>query len=176
MASWDHDYVINGMVRDLNGKEVYSHFEGKTPSRHLTVVFNLFVFLQIFNMLGARKINDELNIFEGVCSNSMFVVVWFVIVGGQILIVQFGSIAMKVHVNGLTSSQWLITVAVASASLVINFFMKFLPDTLCPTLGDEDPADVEMAKKDYINLRKTRELSNSIRQGSHIKNKEGSMK
>lgn len=45
MREWNHDYVINGMVRDLNGKDVYKHFEGMTPSRHLTVVFNLFVFL-----------------------------------------------------------------------------------------------------------------------------------
>lgn len=127
-------------------------------------------------MLGARKINDEINIFEGVCNNSMFIIIWFVIVGGQICIIQFGSLAMKVHVNGLTTSQWLITVLVASASLVINLIMKFLPDNLCPTLGDEDPADVERAKKDYINLRKTRELSNSLRQGNFVKNKEGSMK
>jgi len=37
-------FVINGMVQDLNGADLYRHFEGATPSRHLTVVFNLFVF------------------------------------------------------------------------------------------------------------------------------------
>ena len=36
-----------------------------TPSRHFTLVFNCFVFLQIFNFVNARKLQDEINIFQG---------------------------------------------------------------------------------------------------------------
>lgn len=53
-------------------------------------------------MLAARKIKDELNIFDGVMTNFMFIFVWIVIVVGQYFIVQYGSLAMKVHIAGLT--------------------------------------------------------------------------
>jgi uncharacterized integral membrane protein len=86
--------VLNGMVQALNGEPLYKIFETATPSRHLTIIFNLFVFFQIFNMLGARKINDELNIFEGVFTNPMFVIVWLIIVGGQIAMVVAGGRVM----------------------------------------------------------------------------------
>ena len=42
------------------------------PSAHFTYVFNLFVFLQVFNFLNARKINDEVNIFEGLGRSKLF--------------------------------------------------------------------------------------------------------
>jgi len=89
-------------------------------------------------MLGARKINDEVNIFEGVFKNPMFVSVWLTIVGGQILMVVFGGWAMKVHLDGLTTMQWIISVAIGAASLIINFILKFVPERLFPTLGDEN--------------------------------------
>ena len=42
----------------------YSHDAMKvTYSRHFTILFNVFVFLQFFNFLNARKIEDEWNIF-----------------------------------------------------------------------------------------------------------------
>lgn len=42
---WDYKYVMNGMVKDFDGSPIYSWFASKTPSRHLTVVFNVFVLL-----------------------------------------------------------------------------------------------------------------------------------
>lgn len=70
---------MNGMVRDLDGSAVYEPFSAITPSRHLTIVFNVFVLLQIFNMLASRKINDELWIFKDVTTNPMFMSVWLAI-------------------------------------------------------------------------------------------------
>jgi len=162
------------MVQSIDGQDLYRHFEGATPSRHLTIVFNLFVFFQIFNMLGARKINDEINIFEGVFKNSMFVAVWLTIVGGQIAMVLFGGWAMKVHLNGLTGLQWIISVAIGAISLFINLILKFVPEKFFPVMGDEADEDVANAAHDYktlLNLRKTKDLSSSIRQGSYIQNK-----
>lgn len=63
IKAWDGKYVTSGMLKSLDGQLLYKPLYDYTPSRHLTVVFNIFVWLQIFNMLAARKINDELNIF-----------------------------------------------------------------------------------------------------------------
>jgi len=169
-------FVIDGSVQSLDGNDMYRHFENASPSRHLSFIFNLFVFLQIFNMLGARKINDEKNIFEGIFKNPLFLGVWFVIFFGQILIVIFGGRGMGVHLMGLTMVQWVISVGLSSLALIWNLVLKFVPEKFFPELGDENAGDVEAAKKDYANLlkfRKNKELSGSMRQGNWIKNKEG---
>jgi len=151
---WDLNYVFNGMVKGLDGNPIYEPFYTITPSRHLTFTFNLFVFLQIFNMLTARKINDEFNIFAGAFSNLMFITTWFIIVIGQFFIITFGGWALKVHLNGLTFDQWVICVIVGFTSLIWNALLKMVPDHIWPTLGDEDPKDVLEAEEDYKYLRK----------------------
>ena len=58
----------------------------------MTYVFNVFVMMQVFNFLNARKIGDELNIFAGnfiyltqnnyflgILENSLFLVIVFMI-------------------------------------------------------------------------------------------------
>lgn len=57
------------------------------------------------------------------------------------------------HVNGLTGLQWIYCIVISLVTFPINLFLKFVPDTMCPVLGDEDPADVEEAAKDYEVLR-----------------------
>lgn len=44
IRNWNGKYVISGMVKGINGEDIYRHFEAETPSRHFTVIFNLFVF------------------------------------------------------------------------------------------------------------------------------------
>lgn len=72
--------ILQGMVQDTQQRPMYKSFEYITPSRHLSVVFNLFVFMQVFNMICSRKINDEVNIFRGITTNASFIIVWTIIV------------------------------------------------------------------------------------------------
>ena len=55
--------------------------DGWGPSRHYTNVFNVFVWLEIFNMLGSRKIHDEVNIFSGITTNWIYIVIMIIISG-----------------------------------------------------------------------------------------------
>lgn len=149
----DWKYVFTGMPEGLSGEIIYEPFKGITPSRHLSVCFNLFVCFQIFNMLAARKIGDEFNIFEGMIDSYMFLGVWFIIVGGQVMIVFLGKWALKIHVAGLTGPQWGYCIIFSAFSLVWNFILKFVPDKFFPKMGDEPDEDVEEAAKDYAVLR-----------------------
>ena len=65
-------------------------------SRHMTIVFTAFVMMQIFNMLNARKINDEFNIFSGIHKNWMFIAIWLIILIVQVLLSQFAQDLFKV--------------------------------------------------------------------------------
>lgn len=57
-----------GRATDWSNKDLYTAElkEKLGPSRHLTFIFTAFVFMQIFNMICARKIFDEWNVFEGI--------------------------------------------------------------------------------------------------------------
>lgn len=42
---------------------------------------------------------------------------------------------------------------IALVTFPINLLLKFVPDTCCMTLGDEDPEEVMAAAEDYEELR-----------------------
>ncbi|XP_072345119.1 LOW QUALITY PROTEIN: plasma membrane calcium-transporting ATPase 3-like [Scyliorhinus torazame] len=42
------------------------------PSEHYTIIFNVFVMMQLFNEINARKIHGERNVFQGIQSNPIF--------------------------------------------------------------------------------------------------------
>jgi Ca2+ transporting ATPase len=71
------------------------------PSRHMTVIFNLFVFLQIYNFLNSRKIEDEVNIFEDISRSNWFIMIVLLIIFLQVVIVTFGHRAMSCSIGGL---------------------------------------------------------------------------
>jgi magnesium-transporting ATPase (P-type) len=144
---------MTGMLQGFDGTLMYEPYNDITPSRHLTFLFNVFVIFQIFNMLAARKIKDEINIFSGLFTNFMFVITWIIIVFGQIFIVTYGSIAMKVHIAGLTREQWIISLFIGFTSLICNFFLKFVPDSFCPIMGEETEQEIAESIHDYEVLR-----------------------
>lgn len=62
----ERDTICSGRYRSYSGFEKeYEHIEEifNVPSRHFTYIFNVFVMMQVFNFLNARKLKDEINIF-----------------------------------------------------------------------------------------------------------------
>lgn len=79
----NNPYVYPGRVEDWDGSALWKKYEDTIgASRHMSNVFNVFVIMQIFNMINCRKINDEKNIFEGLFDNFFFVLIWLFIVAG----------------------------------------------------------------------------------------------
>jgi len=79
---------MDGSLENFAMEPMYSKYEHITPSRHLSIVFNMFVWMQIFNMLCARKINDEINFLSKIHTNGMFIGVILFIVGLQIFVIE----------------------------------------------------------------------------------------
>jgi len=107
------------------------------PSRHMTIVFNAFVLMQVFNMINARKIKDEINVCKGIFRNSMFVIIFFIILVLQILLTQFTQDVMDCCRDGLDGPQWGISFLIGLSVFPVDFLLKFWPDRLCPKLGKE---------------------------------------
>ena len=72
--------------------------EDETTSKSL--LFNAFIFMQVFNEINSRKILDEYNIFEGIFSSAIFMGVLAVTVVLQIIIMMT-PINTIFHVNEL---------------------------------------------------------------------------
>ncbi|KAI1293186.1 hypothetical protein EDD11_008498 [Mortierella claussenii] len=108
--------------------------DGTTSRAHLatlrTMIFNTFVFLQVFNELNCRRIDDSINVFKNLYNNKIFILVQLIVIGGQYVIVQFGGQAFKTV--PLTLNQWLITLAIGSLSLPVGLVLRLLPSSLIP--------------------------------------------
>jgi len=143
------NFVFPGRASDWDGNDLYTKKmnDDLGPSRHLTFIFTAFVLMQIFNMITARKINDEINIFEGIHTNMIFVSLWFVILGGQVIITQFGQRVFVCCLDGLDGVQWGMAVVVGLTSLIINLLLKFVPDDCCPKIGQDSVDDTRKANK-----------------------------
>jgi Ca2+-transporting ATPase len=104
-------------------------FVGGTVSaqsrQHYTLVFNAFVWCQLFNELNARSIDDHQNIFRGIHKSAIFVAVMVVSAGMQAIIVEFGGNAFKVV--PLEWDMWLFCMAVGVLSLPIGVLLRLLP-------------------------------------------------
>lgn len=146
--------IATGRLYDWSGNPLYKKYRDSDndpgPSRHMTIVFNTFVFMQIFNMLCARKIHDELNIFSGILGNKMFIVIWLIILVLQVLITQFTQDVFVVARDGLAWHQWLICVGFGVTVLPINLLIKFIPDKVCCELGKKKKIVNEDAEQDRV--------------------------
>ncbi|KAG7089723.1 hypothetical protein E1B28_011378 [Marasmius oreades] len=91
-----------------------------------TLVFNAFVFCQIFNSINSRRLDNKLNIFEGITRNWYFVAITVIEIGIQILLVFVGGAAFTVTPIG--GREWGISLALGCAALPIGALIRMLPD------------------------------------------------
>ena len=76
------------------------------PSTHYTIIFNSFVLMQLFNEINCRVLSAERNVFKGVLSNPYFGFIWVGTMVLQVIIVQYGGVAMSCVEGGLSKSEW----------------------------------------------------------------------
>lgn len=127
------------MWKMIIGQSVYQlavgltlHFAGPSflpyPEPELrTLVFNTFVFMQIFKLVNSRRIDNKLNIFEGLHRNHLFLLMMAVMVLGQVLIIFFGSAAFVVV--QLSGVQWAISLVLGFLSIPAGILIRLFPDS-----------------------------------------------
>ncbi|KNC97338.1 calcium-translocating P-type ATPase, PMCA-type [Spizellomyces punctatus DAOM BR117] len=109
-----------------------------------TVVFNAFVFCQVFNEVNSRSIDQDVNIFKGIIHNRIFLSIIALTVLLQALIVEFGGDVF--HTDGLTGAQWGICLAVGAGSLPVGFLIRLLPDWRTSPDSDIELVPMEPSK------------------------------
>lgn len=101
-------------------------------SRHYTIIFATFILLQLCNEVNARRINDELNIFQGILKHWLFLAIWSGTLLIQVLMIEFGSRVFACCPQGLTWYQWLIVVAFSIGGNIMRLIIRFIPDNCFP--------------------------------------------
>jgi len=91
---------------------------------HLTLVFNAFVMLQVFNFFNARMLYSEYNPFHDITKSPVLCFVVLGILVLQIFIVQYGGRFMSTV--PLSLNQWLWCTLIGSLSLPVGVGMRLL--------------------------------------------------
>jgi len=90
------------------------------------LIFNMFVWLQIFNQYNNRRLDNKLNIFAGILQNYWFIAMNVIMVGAQVCIVYFGGRAF--NIVPLSGEQWAISVVVAIFCVPWAVCIRCFPD------------------------------------------------
>ncbi|KAG5651154.1 hypothetical protein H0H81_009669 [Sphagnurus paluster] len=91
-----------------------------------TLVFNAFVFAQIFNSVNCRRLDRKLNVLEGVMQNKYFLTITAIEIAVQVLIVFVGGDAFQVtKING---REWGISLALGIVSIPLGALIRLLPN------------------------------------------------
>jgi len=122
-------YQLALLVFLLNRPDLFDCEDGST--QHFTILFNAFVFCQVFNEFNAREIGDNADITRSLSQSPMFLAVIVFTVMAQWLIVEFGGDFTQT--TPLTFNEWRITVGFGAISLPVGYLMRMIPVS-------EDPA------------------------------------
>ncbi|TMW63595.1 hypothetical protein Poli38472_002536 [Pythium oligandrum] len=112
--------IPSGRYLDLTEEER----KAKDPTVHMTIVFNTFVWLQLFNELNARKIHDEINIFTGLMKNQVYLYVCVFQVFMQVVLVQWTGRVF--NCAPLDAGQWFACIGFGALSLPMGLILRMI--------------------------------------------------
>ncbi|KAL0392116.1 UNVERIFIED_CONTAM: Calcium-transporting ATPase 1 [Sesamum radiatum] len=134
------NFISNVMWRNILGQSIYQfviiwylqtsgkavfHLDGQDSDLILnTLIFNSFVFCQVFNEISSRDM-EKINVFKGILDNYVFVGVLSCTVLFQIFIIEFlGTFA---NTYPLTWQQWLASILLGFLGMPIAAAIKLIP-------------------------------------------------
>ncbi|KAL0488204.1 calcium-transporting ATPase PAT1 [Acrasis kona] len=98
----------------------------KKHKNDFTLVFNSFVFCQLFNMFNCRRINNEFNIVQNIHKSYLFIIVWIFCLVVQVVLVEAGWL-LGFETTGLSFLEWFVCIVFGSLTLTLGFAMRVIP-------------------------------------------------
>lgn len=142
----DKPLITTTMWKQITGQNIYKltvifalYFAGgdllgydlSDPDKQLeldTVIFNSFVWMQIFNIFNNRRLDNKLNIFEGIHRNHFFTFIVVMIIGLQIMIIFVGGRAFHIKPGGIDGTQWAISIITGFICIPWAVAIRYFPD------------------------------------------------
>ena len=120
--------LVVTLILYFGGKSILSYSTDEEKAQLQTLIFNTFVWMQIFNQWNSRRLDNKFNIFEGMQRNYFFIGIQFIIIAGQIMIIFVGGAAFSVRT--LNRAQWGYSIVLGILSLPIAVIIRLIPDEL----------------------------------------------
>ncbi|KAH8884711.1 calcium-translocating P-type ATPase [Thozetella sp. PMI_491] len=108
--------------------------DGVSDAEIQTLVFNTFVWMQIFNQWNNRRLDNQFNIFEGLTRNWFFIGINLIMCGGQVLIVMVGGQPFNIAPEGQTPAMWAYAIVLGFLSIPVGMILRLIPDSLLERL------------------------------------------
>jgi len=140
---------LEGRENERNGEKI----------RLKTMIFNTFVWMQIFNEINARKVNGEWNVVKGFFDNSMFSIILFITAVLQFLIVQFGG--EWTSTMTLNFQQWMFCVVVGTVSFPVGQIVLWFPVDMTEGMVKVDP-EWFYVDHDFVDGNHSADTQNSV--------------
>lgn len=117
------------------------HASEGVPNQHNAIIFTVFVLMQLFNQLNARKIHGESNVFSGVMDNKYFLAIMGIEFFMQVFMVEMPGVNMAMGCAGLSINQWILCIFIGATELMLNPFILMIPTKWLPKslTGDQNP-------------------------------------
>ena len=145
-------------------------FTPTEKAEHYTIIFNTFVFLQLFNEINARKLKSkEYNIFHGFFNNLLFLGIVLGTAIVQYLLVQYGGV--PVRTTPLTSKQHLLCICIGMFSIIQGILIKaFLPPEWFSWMHFNEEAMTEEEEKQSLVSSFRKSFRQSLRRSTTLNN------
>lgn len=142
----DKPLITTTMWKQITGQNIYKltvifvlYFAGgdilgydlSNPDKKLeldTVIFNSFVWMQIFNIFNNRRLDNKLNVLEGIFRNWFFIGIVVLIIGLQVMIIFVGGRAFQISPGGLDGTQWGISIVTGFVCIPWAMAIRYFPD------------------------------------------------
>lgn len=142
----DKPLITTTMWKQITGQNIYKitvifvlYFAGghilgydlSDPNKQIeldTVIFNSFVWMQIFNIFNNRRLDNKLNVLEGIHRNFFFIGIVLLIIGMQVLIIFVGGRAFQISPGGLDGTQWGISIVTGFVCIPWAVAIRYFPD------------------------------------------------
>jgi Ca2+-transporting ATPase len=142
----DKPLITTTMWKQITGQNIYKltvifvlYFAGgrilgydlSDPNKQLeldTVIFNSFVWMQIFNIFNNRRLDNKLNVLEGIFKNWFFIGIVVMIIGLQVMIVELGGRPFQIKPGGIDGIQWAISIVTGFICIPWAIGIRYFPD------------------------------------------------
>lgn len=102
----------------------FNHEEGGMTTQRLTIFFTFFVMLQFWNLFNARVFGTSDSAFKGITKSYGMELIILAILGGQILIVQFGGAVFRTEPLDLIT--WIMIIGSTSFVLWVGELIRLI--------------------------------------------------
>jgi len=127
------------------GPDIFGCEDGSR--HHFTIMFNAFVFCQVFNEFNAREIGDQFQPFASLDKSPAFLAVIIFTIFAQWLIVEFGGDFTQTQ--ELSEKEWQVTALLGALSIPVGYIMRQVPISEDPdSFAGEAPKGAQTKKEE----------------------------